>query len=79
MGQVFMNGCEEEREHTRRVSLMRVGEAAAASRSSERRRRRWLGPLKNKQRNKDNKYTNKQKLFTDQHTQTHTEMLILWL
>lgn len=33
-----------------------------------------------KQRHKDNnKYTNKLKLYTDQHTQTHTEMLILWL
>lgn len=51
MGQVFMNGCEEEREHTRRVSLMRVGEAAAASLSSEHRGSRWRRP--HKQTNKD--------------------------
>lgn len=65
-----MNGCKEEREHTRRVSLMRVGEAASLS-SQHGRRLRW--PLKKKQTRK------KKKKFTDQHMQTRTEMLILGL
>lgn len=86
MGQVFMNGCSEEREHTRRVSLMRLGEAASASLSSERRGSRWQRPLTpkaamNEWMNKQtNKQTNKKKTaHADACTHRHTEMLILWL